>query len=151
MKRKLTFPALISAAVLALGASPVLAQNAYGDWDTNADAGIDQQEWNTGWGQNGVFDRFDANSDGMLSKDEFNEGLGTNSTGSVGTAGSTFNDRFGETAYNDWDADGDGNLSEDEFNEGVYAGYDQDDSGVIEEPEFGDYGDDIGDGGFWDV
>jgi|GEM_PF-6329523 len=39
----------------------------------------------------------------------------------------------------------------DEFNIGVYNSYDTDDSGVIEEPEFGDIGDDMGDGGFWDV
>jgi hypothetical protein len=51
----------------------------------------------------------------------------------------------------DADADGDGLLTEDEFNAGVYNGYDADDSGGIEEPEFGDGGDDIGDGGLFDI
>ncbi|WP_167767137.1 hypothetical protein [Jannaschia formosa] len=53
--------------------------------------------------------------------------------------------------FNQYDEDEDGLLSEDEYNTGVYDSYDADDSGVIEEPEFGDVGDDIGDGGFWDV
>lgn len=40
---------------------------------------------------------------------------------------------------------------EDEYNTGVFNSYDDDGSGMIEEPEFGDVGDDMGDGGFWDV
>ena len=76
---------------------------------------------------------WDANEDGVLDNEEFSAG-------------------FGESdVYSTWDADGDGMLSEDEFNEGVYGAYDEDDSGAIEEEEFGDIGDDMGDGGFWDV
>ncbi|MFZ3585232.1 hypothetical protein ACOI1H_24340 [Loktanella sp. DJP18] len=81
---------------------------------------------------------WDGDSDGVLSQDEFNEGWGTN---------------YGEdeTAFSTWDEDGDGALNEDEYNNGVFNSYDDDESGVIEEPEFGDVGDDMGDGGFWDV
>ena len=94
-------------ALMVAAASPAIAQEAYGDWDTDGTAGISQNEFNTGFGEGGVYDS--------------------------------------------WDADGDGALTEDEFNTGVYGAYDRDDSGVIEEPEFGDVGDDMGDGGFFDV
>lgn len=78
-------------------------------------------------------EEWDGDGDGALSEEEFGTG-------------------FGETGvYDGWDSDGDGALSEDEFNAGVYGGYDADDSGVIEEPELGDVGDDIGDGGLFDV
>lgn len=76
---------------------------------------------------------WDGDGDGAVSEEEFGTGFGE-----VGT-------------YDGWDADGDGMLSEDEFNSGVFGGYDSDDSGVIEEPEFGDVGDDIGDGGLFDI
>ena len=76
---------------------------------------------------------WDADQDGILSEEEFGTGFGENE------------------AFDSWDADGDGLLSEDEFNTGVFGSYDEDDSGAIEEPEFGDIGDDMGDGGFWDV
>ena len=76
---------------------------------------------------------WDGDGDGVLNQEEFNEGFGE-----VG-------------AFGEWDEDGDGALSEDEYNAGVFDSYDDDDSGAIEEPEFGDVGDDMGDGGFWDV
>ncbi|MFZ3584818.1 hypothetical protein ACOI1H_22085 [Loktanella sp. DJP18] len=80
---------------------------------------------------------WDMDADGALSEQEFNDGWGT-----------AWGD---DSAYSTWDEDADGALSEDEFNTGVFNSYDADDSGVIEEPEFGDVGDDMGDGGFWDV
>ncbi|TFL16010.1 EF-hand domain-containing protein [Jannaschia formosa] len=81
---------------------------------------------------------WDSDGDGIVNEEEFNEGWN-----------SQWSD--GESAFDTWDGDGDGMLSEDEFNSGVFNSYDADDSGVIEEPEFGDVGDDLGDGGFWDV
>lgn len=80
---------------------------------------------------------WDTDGDSALNADEFNTGWGT----AMG----------GESAYDSWDMDRDGNLTEDEFNTGVFNSYDRDGSGVIDEPEFGDVGDDMGDGGFWDV
>ena len=104
--------ALSAAAFLAtLAATPVMSQE-IGEWDSDGD--------------------------GVLNQDEFNEGWG-----------SAYGD--GESAFSIWDEDGDGALSEDEYNAGVFDSYDADDSGMIEEPEFGDVGDDMGDGGFWDV
>ncbi|MCB8835833.1 hypothetical protein [Aurantimonas sp. VKM B-3413] len=76
---------------------------------------------------------WDADANGSVSQDEFNAGFDQNG------------------AYKAWDKDGDGALSQEEFDTGVFGAYDRDNSGTIEEPEFGDVGDDIGDGGFWDV
>ncbi len=138
--------------IMAFGAGSALAQDAYADWDQNSDKTINSTEWNTGWGQNGVFDRFDGNNDDVLSEDELNTGLAGQSTGSTSTGdASRLETRFGDDAYSNWDANDDGNLTEDEFNTGVFSAYDRDGSGSIEEPEFGDVGDDMGDGGFWDV
>lgn len=78
-------------------------------------------------------EEWDADGDGALSEEEFNTGFD-----SVGT-------------YDEWDADDDGMLSEEEYNAGVFGGYDDDESGVIEEPELGDVGDDVGDGGLFDI
>ena len=76
---------------------------------------------------------WDGNGDGVIDNDEFTTGFGD-----LGV-------------YDTWDTDADGTLTEDEFNTGVFGGYDADDSQGIEEPEYGDLGDDMGDGGFWDV
>lgn len=78
-------------------------------------------------------EEWDSDGDGALSEEEFNTGFSEGG------------------AYDAWDADDDGMLTEDEFNFGVFGGYDDDESGVIEEPELGDAGDDIGDGGLFDV
>jgi hypothetical protein len=78
-----------------------------------------------------------------LTESEFETGLGDDAT--------VFNTRFGDNAFGEWDVNDDNRLSNDEFYNGVYASYDSDGDKIIEEPEFGDIGDDIGDGGFWDV
>ena len=96
----------ISAVALSLVATPLAAQDV-GEWDTDDDSILSEEEFGTGFESEGVF--------------------------------------------GGWDEDGDGALSEDEFNAGVFGGYDADDSGAIEEPEFGDAGDDIGDGGLFDI
>nr|WP_111299619.1 hypothetical protein [Paracoccus saliphilus] len=85
-----------------------------------------------------VFDDWDTNADRAWDQNEFNQGWGS----SFGEEGS---------AFSRWDEDQDGALTEDEYNAGVFNTYDRDGSGMIEEPEFGDVGDDMGDGGFWDV
>jgi hypothetical protein len=127
---------------LMLGAAPVNAAE-FGDWDANADARITAEEFRTNFEEAGVFNAWDANDDMGLSESEFESGLGDDTT--------AFNTRFGDDAFGEWDLNDDDTLSNDEFNGGVYASYDRDGNKVIEEPEFGDVGDDIGDGGFWDV
>lgn len=133
---------LVSAVALSLFAAPAVAAE-LGEWDQDADSTLNEEEFRAGFEENGVFGDWDTDDDNMLSEGEFNTGVGENTE--------AFNERFGEDAFSEWDEDGDEMVSEDEFYGGVYAGYDRDDDNVIEEPEFSDLGDDMGDGGFWDV
>lgn len=142
LKNKLAYLAA-SALTLSALSGPALAQQDMNDWHSDGDSIVTSEEYNAGMDSAGVFDKLDSDGNGSLSEAEFTEGLGDNEQ--------AFNDRFGESWWTDWDADENDELSEDEFNEGTYAGYDADDSGTIEEPEFGDVGDDMGDGGFWDI
>jgi hypothetical protein len=127
--------ATTSAFALSLLAAPVMAQEMFGDWDANADAGIDQEEFNTGFGEAGAFGAWDANDDEGIDQSEFEAGYGDREVGE----------------FSEWDTDADSMLNEDEFNTGVFGSYDADASGVIEEPEFGDVGDDMGDEGLFDI
>ena len=131
-----------SAMALSLVAAPAIAQE-LSEWDQNADSSLDQQEFQTGFDESGAFGGWDANDDDMLSQDEFDAGIGENNE--------EFQTRFGNDAFSEWDANEDDSLSNDEFNEGVYSSYDEDESGTIEESEFSNLGDDMGDNGFWDV
>lgn len=133
---------------LGLVAAPATAathtiSNDFGTWDANGDAGIDNQEFCTGFQNAGIYENWDTDADGALSQTEYDAGLGENDA--------AFEERFGADVFNTWDADNSGALSEQEYCNAAYAGYDADESNVIEEPEFGDVGDDMGDEGFWDV
>lgn len=127
---------------LVLAAAPVSAAE-FGIWDTNRDAGLTNDEFRSGFEKTGVFNEWDADKNLALTESEFDMGLGDNAT--------AFNTRFGDDAFNDWDVNNDNSLTDGEFYDGVYASYDNDGNKIIEEPEFGDVGDDMGDGGFWDV
>ncbi|MCB8838533.1 hypothetical protein [Aurantimonas sp. VKM B-3413] len=107
MNHRLTKLTAAAAFAVSLTAGAAFAQNAYSDWNTDNDAGVSQEEFNTAFDKGGVYDSWDTDDDGVLSKSEFDTG--------------------------------------------VYGAYDRDDSGAIEEPEFGDVGDDMGDGGLFDV
>lgn len=135
--------AVAPAVFLSLSAAPAFAQDAWQEWDANADAGVDMQEYETGMSSSGVFENWDSDGNGSLSQEEFDQGAGENQE--------AFNERFGENAFGEWDADGNDEVSETEFHESTFGAYDGDSNDIIEEPEFGDLGDDIGDGGFWDV
>ena len=76
---------------------------------------------------------WDVDGDGVLLRDEFDDGFAE-----WGVLGEI-------------DADGDGVVSDGELADGIFARYDDDLDGIIEEPELTDIGDDMGDGGFWDV
>lgn len=130
------------AATLALPVSGYAATNGVDEWNTDNQAGISSDEFRAGMTDTGIFKEWDANNDGMLSQAEFEEEIGENTD---------FTDRFGDDYFTSWDADNDDGIGEDELYEGAYSAYDADENNVIEEPEFGDLGDDIGDGGFWDV
>lgn len=127
---------------LALMAAPAAAQQAFGDWDANADASIDTEEWNTGWANQGLTGDIDADGDGSIARTEFEEAIGDETA---------FNERFGETAFDDWDANDDDMLTDEEFGAGVYGAYDADASGTLDEEEFATYGDDMGEDGLFDI
>ncbi len=68
-------------------------------------------------------------------QDEGFESWDTDSDGSIGQV--EFNNQFSETElFEDWDTDGDGFLSERELGYALFEGYDKDDSGRIEAPEY---------------
>lgn len=76
---------------------------------------------------------WDIDGDGVILRNEFLDGFRDWGT-------------FGE-----FDVDADGGITEGEFADAVFARYDDNLDGIIEEPELTDIGDDMGDGGFWDV
>lgn len=86
-----------SAFALSLAAAPALAQDAevnegVASWDADGDSAISQEEFDTGFGEAGVYDDWDADDDGALSEEEFNIGL-----------------------YESYDADDSGVIEEPEF------------------------------------
>ncbi|MEO3433870.1 hypothetical protein [Inquilinus sp. CAU 1745] len=79
-------------ALALMAATPAMAQEAYDDWDADANGTLEMEEFNTGFYDNGVFDSWDMDDDGLLSEDEFGEGV-----------------------YNGYDVDDSGVLEEPEF------------------------------------
>ena len=75
---------------------------------------------------------WDIDGDGVLLRDEFEEGL------------------RGWGTFATFDADLDGFVTPKEFAASIFYRYDADGTGLIEEPELTDIGDDMGDGGPWD-
>ena len=112
-----------STALVLLG-TPALAD--WEGWNANADAGIDQTEFGTGFGEGGVFGEWDGDDDNQLSEDEWNAGYGERDFG----------------MFNTFDEDDNQFLSEDEYNAGVFGGYDADDDGMLTQEEYGEYEDD---------
>jgi hypothetical protein len=115
-----------STAFALLGA-PAFAQMT--DFDADDDAMIDRDEFDTGFGEGGVFGDWDDDDDLQLTEDEWDAGFGD----------SFDEERFG--AFSDWDADASGFLDETEFNEGVFGAYDEDDDDLWGDTEFGVYED----------
>ncbi|MFC0202578.1 EF-hand domain-containing protein [Paracoccus rhizosphaerae] len=115
----------------------------YNSYDLDDSDGLDEAEYGVvddgapGYWNAGVtsadYEAWDIDGDGVVLSNEFADGFSE-----VGLLG-------------EWDVDRDGALNEEEFTTGVYDRYDEDDTGIIEEPELTDIGDDMGDEGFWDV
>lgn len=105
---------------LSLASGPIVAQEAFGDWDANTDSGVDVTEFETGLGEAGLFSRWDTDADGSLSQDELDTALG---------------DR--DLDFSAWDGDGDGVLRESELLSGLFSAHDADASGNLDEEEFG--------------
>lgn len=117
----------------------------YNEWDANRDKSLSEDEFNRGllneWDEDGNgylsseeygigngaweddfgnnFEAWDTNDDSIVDSEEFNAGIA--STG----------------LYNNWDTNKDAVFSEEEFYNGLHASWDNDNSGYIDEGEFG--------------
>ncbi|TNC66282.1 hypothetical protein [Rubellimicrobium roseum] len=76
---------------------------------------------------------WDIDGDGIIVRDEFLDGFADWGT------------------FGDFDVDADGLIAGEELSEGIFELYDNDFDGLIEEPELTEMGDDMGDGGLFDV
>ncbi|MFN7025048.1 MAG: hypothetical protein ACK4QP_11105 [Pseudorhizobium sp.] len=127
---------------LLLMAGGVLAAD-FANWNTDGKDGISKAEFRAEFGKNRAFDIWDADNSGTLSQVELQAGLGGD--------GQAFGHRYGKDWFEDWDANSDSAISEDEYYDGLYASYDADHSNVIDDAEVGYVGDDMSDGGWFDV
>ena len=118
----------VAAVALMMTAGVAQAQEV-GEWDADASGTIEQEEFNTGFGETGAFGEWDANDDEGIAEDEFGTGIGEH-------------EGLGEEEYAEWDANQDQALDENEFNEGVYSAYDEDESGDWNEEEGAAFEDD---------
>lgn len=136
----------------------------FSNWDQDSDGLISENEFN-----GGVYNSYDLDDSDSLDEAEYD----TVDAGAPGywntdatvesyqawdvdgdgvVLSNEFSDGFSEVGLlGEWDVDQDGALNEEEFTTGVYDRYDEDNTGIIEEPELTDIGDDMGDEGFWDV
>ncbi|WP_104017562.1 EF-hand domain-containing protein, partial [Roseovarius nitratireducens] len=69
----------LGAVLAALAAGPAVAQG-MGDWDTDGDGLLSQDEYVEGWRlaqgeQDGTFSKWDQDNDGVLTEAEFNAGV----------------------------------------------------------------------------
>ena len=64
----------ISAVIASLTAAPLMAQDV-GEWDTDEDTMLTEEEFGEGFGERGVFGEWDEDQDEMLTEDEFNRGV----------------------------------------------------------------------------
>lgn len=143
MKTSLIRYAGIGLLALGLAAGPAAAQESdFDTWDANADAGLDMEEFGTGFGEAGTYGTWDTDSDECITSAEFNAGIGENTE--------AFEEQFGADTYGEWDANADDCLDENEFTEGVYSSYDVDDDKILTPDEFGARPGDLGEEGWFD-
>lgn len=123
------FPLLSALLFVAFSCSDPTEKRDYGRWDEDQNAGLDEREFTSAWGESGYYARWDINEDGYLDESEWH---------------SAKNDFLGDhqgafapdSSFSEWDADGDNRLSEEEFRRGVFAHYDGDDDMMISEQEY---------------
>ena len=136
-------------AALAMG--PVHAD--FLGWDTNRDGEINEAEYESGFEDDEIFEKWDANGDGFIDGDEFGNRLydisdmNSDDRLTVSEFDNAIDTIFGEETVNlsipRWDANGDNIISRDEFvqtasNSELYPLFDKNRSGVIESDELGD-------------
>lgn len=112
--------ATVLAMVLAGGGAAAQAlDEGIGDWDRDDSGFVDPEEFELGFNDSGLFDRWDSNADSLLDQDEW---------GALGTDGE----------LGAWDRDADQLLDETETRTGLWDAWDADASGVIEDNEWAD-------------
>lgn len=89
-------------------------------WDADANAEIDENEFNTAYYESGYYDDWDADRSGTIEEDEFS-------------------DMAGGEDFDDWDADDSGDLDENEAGEGLFNMWDDNDDEAIDEDEYNTY------------
>ena len=109
---------------------------AYGTWDADTNAYLDDNEFDTALSDIGYYDEWDIDNDTYLTENEWNDGV------------NNYFDDYEVSDYgvfSDWDTDADGRLDDDEFGDGLYGVVDENDNDLIEENEYDTwYDDDFG-------
>lgn len=113
--------------VFSFSACKVSEEEGSGRWDADNNAMIDQNEFETAWGEANYYSRWDANRDNMIEESEWNAGRNSYMRDI---------DEASLGMYSDWDADGDGSLSEEEFRNRTFEIFDTDRDGSLSEEEY---------------
>lgn len=142
MLNKLLAKLAASMIALPMMAGAVVATNG-SNWNTDGKNGITRSEFRAGFVSNRAFETWDADNSGALSRAEIEAG--------VGEKRQAFNSRYGEDWFEEWDENSDSAIDEDEYYDGLYASYDANHSNIIEDAEIGYVGDDMSDGGWFDI
>lgn len=123
------------------------------DWDTNQDGVVNQAEYERGFDDNEVFERWDASSDDVIDGDEFGNmfynisDINKDDRLTVSEFDEAIDGTFGEEEVNlsidSWDPNGDDTISPDEFGQvasrsELYPLFDKDRNGIIERNELKD-------------
>lgn len=95
----------------------------FSDWDSDTDSYLNENEFETGWGEQDRWGNWDADDDSFLSEDEFNTAVG--------------NERwYNDSMYADWNANNDEYLDENEFRTGLFDTWDANDDQRLAQNEF---------------
>lgn len=92
-------------------------------WDTDADAGLSEDEFSSGLRQGNHWTDWDADANQSLNQDEFNNAFGES-------------EWYEEGLFGEWDADGNSELTEDEWQSGLFDRWDADNDNLVREGDF---------------
>lgn len=123
-----------AAFALAFAGAASAQQDQFKMLDKNGDGQVSMDEWTGSMGQSGAFKRFDTNADTGLDQNEFDTGVNTTYKSDI-DAGKFDRTKFGNLAA--WDLNKDGKVDEVEYNTGLFKFYDQDQTGGLSDQEFG--------------
>ena len=97
----------------------------FNEWDADANAEINESEWDEGWTDTNLFSEWDTNADDNLTQEEW----------TAGTEEWT-NTNWDWGLFEDWDADANAELTQDEFGAGLYTAWDANDDDALTQEEF---------------